>query len=85
MRCYLTDEVPGARLYAKTGWSTRATPGIGWYVGYLQTAEATWVFALNIDTRDPRDLPLRKQLVLEALQAKGLLPAALGPATSAHP
>jgi beta-lactamase class D len=69
----LTDEVPGARLYAKTGWSTRSTPGIGWYVGYLETADATWVFALNIDTRGEADLPLRKQLVTDALHAKGLL------------
>lgn len=71
----LADEVPGARLYAKTGWSTRGTPGIGWYVGYLETADATWVFALNIDTRDADDLPLRRQLVIEALRAKGLLSA----------
>jgi beta-lactamase class D len=75
----LTDEVPGARLYAKTGWSTRSTPGIGWYVGYLQTTDATWVFALNLETRDAGDLPLRRQLVMDALRVKGLLPETLGP------
>jgi len=75
----LTDEAPGARLYAKTGWSTRSTPSLGWYVGYLERADATWVFALNIDTRDAGDLPLRRRLVLDALRVKGLLPATLGP------
>ncbi|MBK1648575.1 class D beta-lactamase [Rhabdochromatium marinum] len=75
-----SSEAPGARLYAKTGWSTRRTPGVGWYIGYLQRPDETWVFALNLDTRDAQDLPLRQQLVLEALHAKGLLPATQTPA-----
>jgi beta-lactamase class D len=29
---------------------------------------------LNIDTRGATDLPLRQQIVLQALRAKGLLP-----------
>jgi beta-lactamase class D len=75
-----SNAAPGARLYAKTGWSTRRTPGLGWYIGYLQRTDETWVFALNLDTRDAQDLPLRQQLVLEALHATGLLPAARMPA-----
>jgi len=47
-------------------------------LGYLERTDATWVFALNIDTGDAGDLPLRKQLVMEALQVKGVLPAAPG-------
>jgi beta-lactamase class D len=73
-----SDAAPGVELYAKTGWSTRGTPGLGWYVGYLETPKATWVFALNMDTSDAEDLPLRKQLVMDALRVKGLLPAAFG-------
>ncbi|KAA6181770.1 class D beta-lactamase [Thiohalocapsa marina] len=71
----LADATPDHRLYAKTGWSTRSTPGIGWYVGYVERAEDTWVFALNLDVHDASDLPLRRQLTLDALRAKGILPA----------
>jgi beta-lactamase class D len=71
----LTDASPDYRLYAKTGWATRSMPNIGWYVGYLETADDAWIFALNIDTRDVTDLPLRKQITLDALRVKGILPA----------
>jgi beta-lactamase class D len=72
----LTDAAPGNPLYAKTGWSTRGTPGLGWYVGYLETAGDTWLFALNLDTRNAGDLPLRRQIALDALRVKGILPEA---------
>jgi beta-lactamase class D len=69
----LAEEGSELRLYAKTGWAARATPQIGWYVGYVETADATWIFALNIDTRDESDLPLREALTRDALQAKGII------------
>jgi beta-lactamase class D len=72
----LTDVAPGYRLYAKTGWSTRGKSGLGWYVGYLMSAGDTWLFALNLDTRDAGDLPLRRQIALDALRIKGILPEA---------
>lgn len=70
----LIEATPSYRLYAKTGWATRSTPGIGWYVGYVEVGEDTWLFALNIDTHSATDLPLRKQLTLDALRVKGILP-----------
>lgn len=69
----LAEEGRDFRLYAKTGWAARATPQIGWYVGYVETAEATWIFALNLDTRDASDLPLRQALTRASLQAKGII------------
>jgi beta-lactamase class D len=63
------------RLYAKTGWAGRSTPGVGWYVGYVETAPDTWLFALNLDTRSITDLPLRKDILMAVLRAKGILPA----------
>jgi beta-lactamase class D len=71
----LAEQTPHYRLYAKTGWSARATPGTGWYVGYVQNARDTWLFALNIDTRSAADLPLRQSIVRAALTAKGILPS----------
>ena len=71
----LAEQTPQYRLYAKTGWSAQATPGTGWYVGYVKTERDTWLFALNIDTRSTADLPLRLSIVRAALTAKGILPA----------
>lgn len=68
------DAGPDYRLYAKTGWSSRTTPGIGWYIGYVERDDDTWLFALNLDTKSASDLPLRQQLTLDALRIKGILP-----------
>ncbi len=72
-RVMLAETSAQHRLFAKTGWAARATPQIGWYVGYVETPEATWIFALNMDTRGAADLPLRRDLVRAGLQAKGII------------
>jgi beta-lactamase class D len=69
----LAETGPGYRLYAKTGWAAAATPAVGWYVGYVETSDDVWLFALNIDIRGDADLPLRRQLALDALAAKKVL------------
>lgn len=71
----LSDNTPHYRLYAKTGWAARAAPAVGWYVGYVEVTDDIWLFALNLDTHRAADLPLRKELTLDALRAKGILPA----------
>lgn len=70
----LADEAVQYRLYAKTGWATRSTSAVGWYVGFVETPGDTWLFSLNLVTRDAKDLPLRIQIVKDALKAKGVLP-----------
>lgn len=70
----LTDESGRYRLYAKTGWATRTPPSAGWYVGYVEIPGDIWLFALNLATRDAKDLPLRIQIAKDALKAKGVLP-----------
>ena len=62
------------RLRAKTGWSTIGTPGVGWYVGYVETDKDVWIFALNIDVKSEKDLPVRIDLARAALRVKGILP-----------
>lgn len=69
----LAEESNDFRVYAKTGWSARSSPQIGWYVGYVETAAATWIFALNLDTHDETDLPLRQALTHASLQVKGII------------
>lgn len=70
----LADETAQYRLYAKTGWATRNAPSVGWYVGFVETPDDTWLFALNLATRDAKDLPLRIQITKDALKIKGVLP-----------
>lgn len=61
-------------LYAKTGLAADSLPKIGWYVGFVETAQDVWFFATNLDITADAQLPLRLQLTREALQAKGVIP-----------
>lgn len=68
------DSGPGWVLSGKTGWAVQEQPQLGWFVGFLERDEAIWLFALNMDVRQPADLPLRQRIVRQGLQALGLLP-----------
>jgi beta-lactamase class D len=70
----LQDQGPKFALRAKTGWSNLSSPGVGWYVGYVEMPDGVWLFALNIDIRTEADLPRRIELARAALQAKAILP-----------
>ena len=59
----VAERNPDFSIYGKTGWAASAEPQVGWYVGYLETHDDVWFFALNMDIRSETDLPLRKQLV----------------------
>lgn len=74
-RIMLTEETGQYRLYGKTGWAIHTKPHVGWFVGYVETLSDTWLFALNLDTRDAKDLPLRIQITKEALRTIGVLPS----------
>lgn len=63
------------QIYAKTGWARRVTPEIGWYVGYVETKNDVWFFALNMNIDSPDQLGLRQQLTLEALEKLGIIAA----------
>ncbi|NEX23114.1 class D beta-lactamase [Thiorhodococcus mannitoliphagus] len=69
----VVEQTPAWTLRAKTGWSTRSSPSIGWYLGYVETRDDTWVFAINLDLPEAADLPLRQRLTRAALQAKGII------------
>ena len=69
----LVEKTPDYSIWAKTGWATRVTPAVGWYVGYVEAQTDQWFFATNIVAEHESDLPLRQQLTIEALQAVGVL------------
>lgn len=70
----LTVKRSGASvLRAKTGWTMRVKPQTGWYVGWLETRDEAWFFAVRIDIRGERDASFREKAALRALEGLGLL------------
>jgi beta-lactamase class D len=69
----LVETTPDYSLWAKTGWSARVDPQIGWYVGYVETPKDVWLFAMNIEIREKGDLLLRQKLTRDAFLAKGVI------------
>ncbi|WP_420431781.1 penicillin-binding transpeptidase domain-containing protein [Hyphobacterium sp.] len=57
-------------LRAKTGWGVREEPNIGWYVGWLETGDDIYFFALNVDI-DFRsgDGRIRERIVRQGLES----------------
>ncbi len=69
----VSESGPGYTIRAKTGWTGRTEPQIGWFVGYVETMKDVWFFALEIDIRSENNLPLRRALAIEALKLKGIV------------
>ncbi len=77
----LVDRGPGWRLHAKTGWQNGPNPGVGWWVGWVETQGRFYPFALNLDIRQRSDGDARQRIGRAALALLGLVP----PAPSAPP
>ena len=65
----LREETSSYQLRAKTGW----TGSIGWFVGYVETSDDTWIFALNADVVDVERMALLPEITKEILLAKGII------------
>ena len=65
----IDEKTSNYTIRSKTGWEGR----YGWYVGYIETKDDVWFFAMNIDTKSKDDLPKRKEITLEALKIKGII------------
>ena len=65
----IDEKTSNYTLRSKTGWEGR----YGWYVGYVETKDDVWFFAMNIDTKSKDDLPKRKTITLETLRLKGII------------
>jgi len=68
----VSDKGPGWVMRSKTGWRYSETSmDIGWHVGWVQCAEETYVFALNIDMPDTLYLSRRTQITYAVLEDIG--------------
>ena len=70
----LAEQTDSYKLYAKTGWAGRINPQIGWYVGYVETSDDVWFFAINLTLRSETDLGLRQQITKAVLRAERIIP-----------
>ena len=69
----ITDSTKNYVLHSKTGWAMRIKKQIGWFVGYVETKNNTWTFALNIDIKKKEDSKRRKQITYEILKREGII------------
>jgi len=65
----VNESTPEYTLRGKTGWAGQ----IGWYVGWLETRDDVWFFAMNLDILEDADIRFRKELTIKALQALKLM------------
>jgi len=55
-------------IKAKSGWAKK----IGWYIGYVETKNDVWFFALNADI-ERSQLKYRKEIIMNALKLKSII------------
>jgi beta-lactamase class D len=60
-------------LRARTGWSDAPSPAIGWWVGWVETDDDTYFFALNLDINKDEDAPKRMVIGRQCLGSLGIL------------
>lgn len=69
----LTDSSENYKVYSKTGWAMRVDKQIGWLVGYVETNDNTYIFALNIDIHKDSDSKFRKEIVYDVLRTERII------------
>lgn len=67
------ERTPEYTLRGKTGWAADVTPGVGWFVGYLEQNDNAYFFATNLAMRNPDDAAKRIEVTRRSLSALGLL------------
>lgn len=65
----ISDSTQNYIIHSKTGWSQN----IGWNVGYVETKDNVWIFALNIDMKNSSEGELRKTLTYDILKEQKII------------
>lgn len=68
----IMERTPDYILRGKTGWDWESDPNVGWFVGYLEQKDTTYLFALTVDLLEPSQLGAREQLVRKCLAELGV-------------
>jgi len=72
-KALIVKETDSYVLRAKTGWTMRVKPQIGWYVGWLETKGEPWFFVVRIDIDEKEDARFREEAAIRALEGLGLM------------
>ncbi len=71
-RLMIIDETDQFKLSGKTGWSIRNGNNNGWFVGYLEASNNTYIFATNVEPKQQFDMNMfqmiRKEVTFEAFR-----------------
>jgi len=70
----LLESIGDCHLFAKTGWLANASPGIGWWVGWVDNKGHIVSFALNMDILVKNDAKKRVGLGKRILSESGIWP-----------
>jgi len=65
----ITDSTEKYVIHSKTGWSNN----IGWNVGYIETKNNVWIFAMNIDMNDIKMSNVRKKITYDILKEQKII------------
>jgi len=68
----VTQRTERHTIYAKTGWAA-TKPQVAWYVGFVESGENTWLFAMNMQVDKPEQAVLREELAIRSLWALGII------------
>ena len=65
----VTDSSERYIIHSKTGW----TNSIGWNVGYVETKNNKWIFAMNMDIIEKKDAKYRKEITYGILKSEKII------------
>jgi len=68
------EKIGNATLRGKTGWIPSGENRIGWFVGWVERGEETYIFALNLDPNEEKHVAARVSIAKLLLTQLGALP-----------
>jgi len=68
------EKIGNATLRGKTGWIPSGDNKIGWFVGWVERGDDTYIFALNLDPNEEKHVAARISIAKGLLTQLGALP-----------
>lgn len=68
------EKIGNATLRGKTGWIPSGDNKIGWFVGWVERGDETYIFALNLDPNEEKHVAARIPIAKALLTQLGALP-----------
>ncbi len=65
----ITDSTQNYIIHSKTGWTNR----IGWNIGYVETQNKQYIFAMNMEVNQKEEVKFRKLITYEILRLEGIV------------